>query len=271
MERTADEKGYAMMLKQRRMTCIIICATLLLYLFYAGMHKDNTRLAILGFHHIAPDHEAETHFKGNMWVTKLSTFEEEMKYLYDHGYQSLTLDEVYAWKKEGKKIPEKSVVLTFDDGFLSTIHYAEPILKRYGFHGTVFAIASDIKEHGPYDHTKRQHASLADIKASSLDFYSHTYDLHHKDKGFAIDQKSEKELIKDITQSNALVDGTYLAYPYGHSNPLAKKVLKKNGVKLAFGFNENRKAVISDDDYALPRFCVNRYTKLDVFAAMLEE
>ena len=56
------------------------------------MHKDNTRLAILGFHHIAPDHEAETHFKGNMWVTKLSTFEEEMKYLYDHGYQSLTLE-----------------------------------------------------------------------------------------------------------------------------------------------------------------------------------
>lgn len=271
MERSVDEKGNAMMLKQRRTTCIFLCVVILLYLAYAGLHTEDTSLAILGFHHIAPDQEAQTHFKNNMWVTKLSTFEEEMKYLYDHGYHTLTLDEVYAWKKEGKKIPKKSVVLTFDDGFLSTIHYAEPILKRYGFQGTVFAIASDIKQHGPYDDTKRQHASLSDIEKTSLDFYSHTYDLHHKNAGFAIDQKSEEELIKDLKQSNALVDGTYLAYPYGHSNPLAKKVLKEHGVKLAFGFNENKKARRSDDDYALPRFCVNRYTKLNVFAAMLEE
>lgn len=271
MERPLDTKGYAMMLKQKRITCIVVCVILWIYLMFAGIHTKNKGLAIIGFHHIAPDDVAETNFKGNMWVTKLSTFEEEMKYLYDHGYHTLTLDEVYAWKKEGKEIPEKSVVLTFDDGFLSTIHYAEPILKRYQFHGTVFAIASDIKNHGPYDDRKRQHASLSDIKTSSLDFYSHTYDLHHKDKRFAIDSKNEKELIKDMKQSNALVNGRYLAYPYGHSNPLAKKVLKAQGVKLAFGFNENQKALRSDDDYALPRFCVNRYTKLNVFAAMLEE
>lgn len=260
-----------MMQKQRRMTIIVILCIMIGYVSYAMLQKESSALTILGFHHIAPDKEAETYFPNNMWVTKLSTFEEEMKYLYDHGYHTLTLDEVYAWKKEGKPLPKKSVVLTFDDGFLSTIHYAEPILKRYGFQGSVFAIASDIKLHGPYDDTKRQHASLSDIKKSSLAFYSHTYDLHHKNKGFAIDQKSKAELIEDMKQSNALVNGTYLAYPYGHSNALSKEVLKQQGVKLAFGFNENRKAKRSDDDYHLPRFCVNRYTALDVFAAMLEE
>lgn len=194
-----------------------------------------------------------------------------MRYLHEQGYHTLTLDEVYAWKKGKKKLAAKSVVITFDDGFLSSIHYAQPILKKYGFTGTVFAIASDIKEHKAYDDTKRQHASLDDIKNSSLQFYSHTYDLHHKNQGFAIDQLDKEGLRKDMEKSNALVSSDYLAYPYGHYNDAIIEVLKEQGTKLAFGFNENRKATLSDDDYKLPRFCVNRYTRLEVFQAMLEE
>lgn len=232
--------------------------------------RPRTTLPILGFHHIAPDAEAEANFPHNMWVTKLSTFEEEMKYLYEQGYHTLTLDEVYAWRMGHLSLPEKSVVITFDDGFLSSIHYAQPILEKYGFHGSVFAIASSIKEHGPYDATIRQHASLSDINASSLDFYSHTYDLHHKNKGFRVDQMKKSQLEADIEKSNQLVSSEYLAYPYGHANDTLIEVLKQKGTKLAFGFNENKKASIKDDPYRLPRFCVNRYTTLEVFQAMLE-
>lgn len=257
----------------KKQLCLLSVAVLMLYgiqIIDTKTNKTET-LAILGFHHIALDEVAENSFAHNMWVAKRSDFEKQMKYLYDEGYQTLTMQEVYAWKKGEFSLPEKSVVLNFDDGFLSSIQYAEPILKRYGFHGTVFAIASDIKEHGPYDDTKRQHASLKDMQNSSLDFYSHTYDLHHKDGGFAIDMASKEELEEDMKLSNERVSGEFLAYPYGRYNDRMFEVLETYHVKLAFGFNENRKASLQDPDYALPRFCVNRYTTMDAFMAMLEE
>lgn len=247
-----------------------ICA-LYSILLVVSKSRSQDQLTVIGFHHIAPDEIAEKRFPHNMWVTKLSTFEEEMKYLYEHGYHTLSLQEVYDWKHGNKQIDEKSVVLTFDDGFLSSIHYAEPILQKYGFQGSVFAIASEIREHGPYDDQVRQHASLEDIKQSSLAFYSHTYDLHHKAGGFAVDQKSKEEIEADIKKNNQLVSSEFLAYPYGRYNDKIISVLKENKTKLAFGFNENRKAKLSDSDYRLPRFCVNRYTSLAAFQAMLEE
>ena len=63
---------------------------------------------------------------------------------------------------------------------------------------------------------------------------------------------------------------TFDAYPYGQYNKRIQKILKDKGTRLAFGYNENRKAKHSDDSYALPRFNVNAYTRLDVFRAMLE-
>ena len=66
----------------------------------------------------------------------------------------------------GRKIwMQKSIAITFDDGFYSTTKFAQPVLKRYGFTGSVFVIGSAIDEqHGPYDPKLRQHASHADMQ-----------------------------------------------------------------------------------------------------------
>lgn len=122
-----------------------------------------------------------------------------MKLLQEKGYHSITLDDVYAWKQGKKKLDAKSVVITFDDGFYSTTKFAQPVLKRYGFTGSVFVIGSAIDEHhGPYKPSIRQHASHADMKDEQvLQYYSHSYNLHHKDKnGFRINQLSNKQRVK---------------------------------------------------------------------------
>lgn len=81
-----------------------------------------------------------------------------------------------------------------------------------------------------------------------------------------------KEALQIDTQKEAsLVSTEFYAYPYGKYNPLIQEVLKQHGTKLAFGFNENRKASRQDDPYALPRFNVNAYTKLDVFYQMVSQ
>ena len=228
---------------------------------------------IIGYHHIVEDQDKEAYYKNNMWVNTLSSFEAQMKLLHDEGYHSVTMEELYQWRMGEKELDPKSIVITFDDGFYSSIYYAQPILEKYGFTGTVFVIGSQIDNNRTgYIPQKRQHASLQDMEdVKNMEFYSHSYDLHHKKDGFKVDLLNKEELMADTQKEKDLVSIDYYAYPYGKYNDNIQQVLQESGTKLAFGFNENRKAKITDDPYALPRFNVNAYTKLDVFLQMIEK
>ena len=104
-----------------------------------------------------------------------------------------------------------------------------------------------------------------------MQYYSHSYNLHHKNAdGFRIDLLNDEQLIRDTEQAAKQGSITFYAYPYGKYNKRIQNILKDKGTLLAFGYNENRNAKRSDDSYALPRFNVNAYTRLDVFRAMLE-
>lgn len=265
-------------MKQRKRTLLLVGIITCLYaanVVYAKMNTTRSSLAIIGYHHIVPDEDKDQYYKNTMWVASLSSFEEQMELLHREGYHTLTLDEVAAWKRGEKELKGKNVVLTFDDGFYSTVKFAQPVLKRYGFQGSVFVIGSAINnQHGAYDPSIRQHASLKDMEdQSTLRFYSHSYDLHKKESangGFRVNALNKDQLREDTLKEKALVSIQYYAYPYGKYNPLIQEVLQEEGVSLAFGFNENRKATRADSDYGLPRFNVNAYTRLDVFQAMLD-
>lgn len=265
------------MIKQKRTTSFVILLMMLCILYgvqvcYVKLNKQ-VQIPIIGYHHIVEDKDKEAYFKGNMWVNSLSSFEAQMKLLKQKGYHSVSLDDIYEWRMGRKELDEKSICITFDDGFYSSIKYAEPILAKYGFTGTVFVIGSQIADkRESYLPQKRQHASLKDMEeAKALSFYSHSYDLHHKDGDFRVNQLSREQLAQDTKKAAASIATTYYAYPYGKYNADIQTVLKHQGTKLAFGFNENRKASRKDDPYALPRFNVNAYTKLDVFYQMVAQ
>ena len=73
-------------------------------------------IAILGYHNIVSDEQKENEYKTDIYSMSLSKFEKQMAYLYEQGYHTLTLDELYDWYYNNKEIPKKSVVITFDDG-----------------------------------------------------------------------------------------------------------------------------------------------------------
>lgn len=263
------------MKKTTKLTIVILVICSIFYggnVVYSTLHKQD-EILILGYHNIVPDEDKEVNFKNSMWTASTSSFDAQMKLLYDLGYHSVSLDDVYAWRMGKKKLDAKSVVITFDDGFLSSKKFAQPIMEKYGFQGSVFVIGSMIpKRTMAYDPAKRVHASLQDMKDDhTLKYFSHTYDLHHKKNGaFKVDTLRKAQLREDNEKQKRLVSTRYVAYPYGASNETIKTVLKEEGTLLAFGYNENRKANIHDDLYALPRFNVNAYTRLDVFRTMLE-
>jgi len=65
-------------------------------------------------------------------------FEQHLRWLKRLGFQTITLQELYEYKKTGTGIPHMAIVLTFDDGYLDNWVFAYPLLKKYNFKGTIF-------------------------------------------------------------------------------------------------------------------------------------
>jgi len=77
----------------------------------------------------------------NQWESlslSLTSFERQLKYLKKNGFQTITISTLVDYVSQGKPLPPKHVVLTFDDGFLDNWVFAYPLLKKYGFNGTIF-------------------------------------------------------------------------------------------------------------------------------------
>lgn len=109
--------------------------------------------------------------KGNELRVPKEQFKEQMKYLKDNGYTTLTLNELYNFLEKNKPIPEKSIVITLDDGYVDNYTNAYPILKELGFNATVFVITSNI------DKDKRTLTSkqIKEMDEAGIQIASHTY------------------------------------------------------------------------------------------------
>ena len=80
-------------------------------------------MAVLLYHHVVPK-DADTSS-----IISLSDFESQMEYLYKHGYYTASLKELEEFLYDEKELPEKTVIITFDDGYESNYIYAYPVLK----------------------------------------------------------------------------------------------------------------------------------------------
>ncbi|NJB67780.1 peptidoglycan/xylan/chitin deacetylase (PgdA/CDA1 family) [Desulfobaculum xiamenense] len=84
-------------------------------------------------------------------------FEDHLKAMTRAGYRGIGLDEAAAFLREGRSLPKKSVLITFDDGFLDNYVYAWPLLREHGHKGVIFAVTNKIV------HEERPRPTLSDV------------------------------------------------------------------------------------------------------------
>jgi peptidoglycan/xylan/chitin deacetylase (PgdA/CDA1 family) len=92
----------------------------------------------------------------------VSVFEDHIQTLASKGFVSISLQDLYDHVRHGSALPSRPVVLTFDDGYLDNWVYAFPILRRYGFKGTIFANPDFV------DPTDKLRPNLDDVAAGRL-------------------------------------------------------------------------------------------------------
>lgn len=233
-------------------------------------------IPVLMYHHILPQANIKGIFDHNNIVVSLEDFQAQMAYLRDNGYHTVSLQRLERYVNGEELLPEKSVVITFDDGYLSNYVYAYPILKEMGFTGVIFLLTGFVEETPQtFSPEALQYLSWPEVHQMEdvFQFASHTHDMHrlgNSGKG-VVAEAGVNELIADLSASRQLLRHTpYFSFPYGHYSKLALDTFRGQGITMAFTVNEVS-VKMGDDPMLLGRWDVVRHSSLEKFRTIFAE
>ena len=214
-----------MKLSRKSLLSALLVLPLLLLLVGVVLMHSSPGVPVLNYHQVEQKN-------GNPLTLWPDQFEAQMAYLADEGYTTITIDEMMDALENGTPLPEKPVIITFDDGYADNYEYAYPILKKYGFKATIFLIY-DFTNAYPNYLTWEQ---IDEMKQSGLiRFESHT--MTHANLA---ELDSADELRHEIADSHDLLsekigyDMHYIAYPGGRVNPEIEEITRAAGYRGGF-------------------------------------
>ena len=239
---------------------LIITLIFLILLYY----KFKKRVPILMYHRIA-------NVGGDRNALPPDKFEEQLLFLASHGYQTVTLKELYDSLATKKTLPPKSVVLTFDDGYKDNITTALPLLQKYKMVATVFPIACWVGKENKWENFNKQLTNTMDWDElrswleAGMEIGAHT--ANHPFLSHCDQQQLENELkeSKRILEEKLFITVDYLCYPYGDFAEETKNAGKKAGYKMALAIFDHV-PLWSLDLMALPRIPIPAKQKLWEFS-----
>ena len=192
-------------------------------------------------------------------------FASQMEYLHKNGYHTITLKELYDHWQEGKPLPARPIVLTFDDGYRSDYEQAFPILQNYGFRAVHFLY---VKKVGQAHGLTRE--EIAELVAAGHEIGNHTY--NHVE----IHTLGPQRLVQETQQAkNALeemlgTDIVSFCYPVGRYSPDAVHAVEESGHKIAVT-TEYGYACLEQGLLTLKRIRINRSDGLQGFIQKLKQ
>ena len=221
--------------------------------------NKNSKIPILMYHSISYE-------KGNTLRIPKETFREQMKYLKDNNYTTLTLDDLYSYMKTNKNLPKKSIVITFDDGYNDNYTNAYPILKEFNLKATVFVITNAIDKNKNY--LTSNEIKLMDKNNIQIESHTAAHD-HLSEISYIADVKT-MALAKSKLEVILNRKINYIAYPYGEYNYNTIKAAKKTGYTLAFS-TEYGWINKENNIYSLGRIFVSSNYNLEKFKSKLKQ
>lgn len=213
--------------------------------------KMSAQVPIIMYHNITDDGA------GDMDISE-AEFEEHLKRLKSEGYTAVTFDMLYDYVTHGTDLPEKPVLITFDDGYMSNYERAYPLLRKYDMCATVFVIGSSVGKdtYKDTDHAITPHfneeAMWEMIDSGVISIGSHTYDMHQAEayedgiarttmaslageseaeyiEAIRSDVACSKDQLRNITGEEVRI----LSLPQGYYNDNILAVLREEGIVMS--------------------------------------
>lgn len=230
------------------------------------------QVPILMYHSIS--HDATAHFKP--FTVSPGLFADQMAYLYQEGYTPITVTQFVVMRTQSAAaLPERPIVLTFDDGFADFYHEALPVLQRYGFQATLYVATAFISSTSRWlereGETQRQMLTwqqLREISAQGIECGAHSHRHLQLDVLPLPAIKDEIMQSKELLEQNLSSQVMSFAYPFGYSTATVRRLVRERGYTSACAVKHAMSSEATDS-FALSRLMVRVGTDSTAFAALL--
>jgi peptidoglycan/xylan/chitin deacetylase (PgdA/CDA1 family) len=253
------------------LSCLLILSSLAnTFLPAVAVFKEQEKKVIIVMYHQI----SENHALWGDYVIPASLLKNDFEHLKNNGYTAVRIKDVLDFTKGNGDLPEKSVVITFDDGQRSFLTKVLPLLEEYNFPANINIVGSLVDLYSENGETDDRYAYLNwnDIKILSehplVEIGHHSYNFHslglRKGMGkiYGESNSAYMELIKtDIEMlNNKLLSNIgfvpfILAYPYGIKNKTLEEIVKSEGFSVTLSCRESvNKISVGDELFDLGRF-----------------
>ena len=245
-------------------------------------------------------HNLAEESSGDMTIS-VDTFRAQIEALHEAGFKTVSLQQLYDYVHFGTELPEKPIVLTFDDGYFSNYEYAFPILQEYDMQATIFAIGVSVGKdtYKDTDHAMTPHFGADEaremVDSGLISVQSHTLDMPQwppfEDGNAQVretllpfdgeaDADYEAAVEADFAESRELLESitgqpvNALAFPEGAYVTLTQDALRSAGAELTFTTVRAVNTVVKglpQSLCAMPRFGMTESTDMTALVAELEQ
>lgn len=222
----------------------VLCLALGAGALIAAAASEGVEVPVVMYHSMLKD-EA----RHGQYVISPDEFESDLRYLRDHGYTTILIEDLIAYTKGGS-LPEKPVLLTFDDGYYNNYLYAFPLAQKYNAKFVISPIGrySDLYTDTPDENAYYSHCTWEELREMAgsglVEVQNHSYDLHES-KGGALGMKKRpgetedqycQRLVEDLGKAQSAIGEkgglplpTALAYPFGAMSKSTPEIVKGMG------------------------------------------
>lgn len=261
----------------------VLCVLCVSFLFALKAEKSSLPVSlspgrdvpVVMYHHIT-----ENPKRAGKYVILKSELERDFDLIKEKGYSTVTVSDLIDYVDGKKDLPEKIIMLTFDDGFESVRELAWPLLKERSMKAVLSVVGSITETYAENRDRNINYAYLNwdDIRelheSGDFEIQNHTYDMHNIGSGGrkGLSRKSgespvdyEVALKDDLSRMQSLlknlsgVDATAVAYPYGSYSKETLSIVKKLNFKASFVCEERVNRVTPSDKDSL--FNLGRYNR----------
>ncbi len=227
---------------------------------------DGVRLPVIMYHAVVPDK-----YSADAYTVRISDFISDLEYLEQSGYTTVLPRDLISYARGERDLPEKPIMLTFDDGFCGVKDLAMPELTERNMCAAVAVVGKYLR-----DENERKviygYLSLSECRqmqdSGAIEIISHSYDLHNLKprKGacrlWGESDASYSEFLKNDTEKlhseldKIGIRPTAYAYPFGAFDKTSNSVLRESGYLLSLTCCEKVNVITRDGNslFSLGRF-----------------
>ena len=237
-----------------------------------GPAQEGVEVPIIMYHGILKDPK-----RAGPYVITPDTFEGDLRYLQEHGYTTVVMQDLIDYVDEGRPLPKKPILLTFDDGFYNNYVYAYPLLKQYHARMVLSPVGRYTDEYSASGEENANYSyvtwdRIREMMQSGLvEIQNHSYDMHANDTahrkgakktaGETLDQY-RKALTDDVTKMQQRMQEmtgyqpTTFTYPLGAVSRESLPILKDLGFRATLVCESRTNVITRDPDclYSLGRY-----------------